>query len=96
MGQTDVICPNCGHDFRQSSAAAPGRYRRTGLRYSPLATLALVVGQIMSGLGCIISVIVCVVALISEEWVTALISGPVSALYSFGMMVVFARAQDME
>jgi hypothetical protein len=110
MGQTDVICPNCGHDFRESSppvsssAASPassGRIAsrhasREGFAYSNVARLALIVGQVMSGLGCIVAVIGCVLSLVSGQWLAALVSGPISVLFLLGMMVVFARVQDLE
>jgi hypothetical protein len=108
MGQTDVICPNCGHDFRDwppssSPPSSASSYRaasrpveRTGLAYSNVARLALIVGQVMSGLGCIVAVIGCVVSLVNGQWLAALVRGPISALFLLGMMVVFARVQDLE
>src|SRR5687768_14825667 len=48
MGQTDVICPQCGYDFPDSGV---GWNRRRGFAYSGIANMALVLGQIVSGIG---------------------------------------------
>src|SRR5947209_3580741 len=60
MGQTDTVCPHCGYDFPDLPA---GSRQRPGLAYSGLATLSLIVGQTIAGLGCLSAVVGCVVAL---------------------------------
>ena len=93
MGQTDVICPNCGYDFPNSDA---GWTRSRGLAHSRLANLALVVGQVVSGIGRLSAILGAVVAVANGEILAALIGGPLGALLSLAMMVVFARVQEIE
>jgi hypothetical protein len=97
MGQTDVICANCGYDFRADSPLSSQRPGpRTGFAYSGVAALALVVGQIVAAVGFLVSVIGALILLSQRQWLEALVGGPVAALWCLALLVVFARVQDFK
>jgi hypothetical protein len=76
-----VACPHCGYDF------TPGNLDpRRGIAYSPLADLALVVGIVAAGLGCIAALIASVVALMNGQWSTALVVGPLAFFLQLAML----------
>jgi hypothetical protein len=83
-----VACPHCGYDFSPSTPEP-----RRGIAYSPLANLALIVGVVAAGLGCIVSVIASVGALINEQWGNALVVAPLAFFLQLAMLVVFIRVQ---
>ncbi len=93
MGQTDVICPRCGYDFPDSDA---GWTRSRGFAHSRFANLVLVVGQVVAGIGCLFAILAAAVALANGEVLAAMVGGPLGALLSLAMMVVFARVQEIE
>jgi hypothetical protein len=101
MGQTDVICPQCGYDARNDDAdnaagddaAGP---RRRGFAYSGVASLALVVGQVMAGIGVVFALIGCVLSLADGRWLDAVVRGPIAAVVLLAMVVVFARVQEIK
>lgn len=93
MGQTNVICPNCGYDFPDSGA---GWYRGRGFAYSGAANLALVLGQLVCGISCLFAVFAAVVAFANGEVLAALLGGPPSVVMSLALLVVFARVQKIE
>lgn len=94
LGQTDVICPRCGYDFPESrdQVRTPAR---AGFAYSGLAHLALVVGQLMAGVGVALAVVGCVISVLNRQWLDAVVRGPVTAILLLAMLVVFARVQDV-
>jgi vacuolar-type H+-ATPase subunit I/STV1 len=92
MAQTATICPHCGYDFPTPSAT---NRERTGFAYSGIATLALIVGQLVAALGCLGSIIGCVVSLVQGDWLQAFVFGPILALLMLGILVVFARTLDV-
>ena len=83
-----VACPHCGYDFPPGNADP-----RRGIAYSPLANLALVVGIVAAWLGCAAVVIASVGALMSGQWVAALVVGPLAFFLQLAMLVVFVRVQ---
>ena len=87
MATTATVCPHCGYDFPPEDASD----RRSGLAYGRLAQLGLLVGQVVSGLACIMVLVESVLALLSGQWLDAFIRGPIVALLLLGMFVVFAR-----
>jgi hypothetical protein len=94
MDQMATICPACGYDFPESTPAR-AESSREGLMYSTLATLALIVGQIVAGLACLGSLVVSVLALFGGQWTTAFLYGPITMLLMFAMVVVFGRVLDL-
>jgi hypothetical protein len=82
-----VVCPNCGYDF------PPGNPVSRGIAYSPLANLALLIGIIAAGFGCLVTVIATVRALLNAEWGVALVVGPLAFFLQLAMLVVFVRVQ---
>ena len=90
MTQTEAVCPSCGFDFG-STEPSP---KRKGFAYSPLADVALAVGQGVAGIACVFAIIGCVVSLLHGEWFNALIQGPIAILLLLAMFVVFARTLD--
>ena len=92
MGMTDTLCSGCGYDFPQE-----GRHRtigRPGLAYSSLADLALLIGEIVSGLKAIAFAIGAVVMLFRGELLIA-VGATLLSLLAFGLFVVFARVRAM-
>ena len=85
-----VVCPHCGYDF-----PAGNPHPRRGIAYSPLANVALIVGIVAAGFGCLMSAIATVYALANAEWLTALIVGPLAFFLQLAMLVVFVRVQRL-
>ena len=75
MGQTETVCPSCGFDF-PADVAGRDASEKSGLAYSPLARLALVVGAMAAGLGCAIVLVLSLVALSNGELLDGLVFGP--------------------
>jgi hypothetical protein len=92
MSQTATICPHCGYDFPMPR---PTRVERTGFAYSGIATLALIVGQFVAGLGCLTSIVGCVISIGQGEWLQAFVLGPIVTLLMLGILVVFVRTLDV-
>ncbi len=88
MDTAAVACPHCGYAF---PPADPNP--RDGLAYSPLANLALIVGILAAGLGCVVAVIGTIIALVTGQWGTALVVGPLAFFLQLAMLVVFMRVQ---
>ncbi len=91
MEQTEAVCPQCGYDFPLEK----DRKARAGLAYSVLADAALVLGQYMAGLACILAIVACIRSLASKEWIDAFIRGPILVVLLLAMFVVFRRTQDV-
>ena|SRR5438309_2159907 len=90
MGTTEAVCPHCGYDFPPVE-----RGYRKGIAYSRLADVALIVGTIAAGLGCLGSVIGAFVALLRGDWLTGLVLGPLAFFLQMAMLVVFVRVQKL-
>jgi hypothetical protein len=83
---TSTVCPHCGYDF-------PPPDSRRGIVYSPLADLALVIGTVVAGLGCVAAVLVSAAALLRGEWI-GLFWCPLVFFLLLAMLVVFVRVQQ--
>jgi len=90
MGKLERVCPHCGYDWLWT----PKDEEPKGLVYSTLADVALLIGQVVAALACVMGLIGCVVSLLSGKWLDALIRGPIAVLLLFAMFVVFGRALD--
>jgi hypothetical protein len=92
MGERDAACPHCGYDFplRPDRAAI-----RHGIEYSIWADIALMIGAVVAGLGCLCSVIGSVVAIFQNQLMQGLVFGPIAAFLFLAMLVVFLRIQKL-
>jgi hypothetical protein len=88
IGLSERTCPHCGHNF---PLRKPNHEH--GIVYSPTADLALVVGTIVAGLGCLASVILSIVLFFRGEFANALILCPLAFFLQLAMLVVFVRVQ---
>ena len=87
-----LVCPECGHDFRADTDIAVPVVPQ-GLAYTVWADIALLIGQVMSLIGCAVVVGLAVIGLLLGRW-SALLWGPLLAFQSLAMYVVFARVHD--
>ena len=94
MRATDTVCPHCGYDF-PAVANASARATRS-FPYSPLADLALIAATFAAALGCLITLIAGVMALLNGALLYALVVVPIAFLIQLGSLVVFLRIQDMD
>ncbi len=92
MGQTDVVCPHCGYDYATHESEMP---ESVGLAYSGLADLALIIGQVMTAISCIITLIYGVIFLLSFHFLLAL-GAVIGFFLSLANFVVFVRIRDMK
>ncbi len=90
IGQTDVRCSECGYDFPDNPTNVP----RTGLAYSAIADISLMVGGIAAGIGCVLAIIAGIGATINQEWWDAFFVAPISFFLCLAMLVVFIRIQN--
>ncbi len=90
MGQTEPVCPHCGYDFPPRSE----RSERKGLVYSPMADFALLIGQVVAGLACVLALVGCARSVLQGEWVDAFIRGPIAVILLLAVFIVFARTLD--
>ena len=91
MGQADVRCPECGYDFPDMSPKVP----KTGLAYSRLADIALIVGGIAAGMGCFGAVCATIISAINQAYSITFFYAPVSFFLCLAMLVVFIRIQNV-
>ena len=86
MDEMGTACPHCGFDFPSTFAE-----RRSGIEFSRLADVALSIAAIVAGLGCVAAVIAMPIAVLREQWWTALIACPTAFFYQLALLVVFVR-----
>lgn len=91
MGMTAVVCPHCGYDFPTQPCAVP---ERSGIAYSGLADVALIVGQFAAAFGAVIALVYVAVLLLSLHFLHAVIAA-IGFLLSLASFVVFVRISDM-
>ena len=91
MGQTETICPHCGYDFPIVEPEPP---EPSGMAYSNLAEIALVVGEVAAIIGAIASLSYAAILLLSLDIISGLIA-VIGGLLSVANFVVFARIRDM-
>ena len=91
MDTMATACAECGWDFPSAPEA-----KRTGWAYSPLATLALVVGQMAAILAAGMAIIGSVTSVLHGDLLVGLVVHPLKALLLFAISVVFARALSVE
>ena len=92
MQAKDILCPHCGYDF--PSPATDSVSRRTGLAYSTLADIALIVSNLCCALGSLAAIFASLVFLYHQEYFNALVYAPFCFFVQFGLWVVFTRIQD--
>ena len=92
IGVSETLCPHCGYDF----PATPQAPQRGGFLYTPLAELALVIGQLAAGVAGLGILVVIVRALRAKEWTTALVECPLAFLVLLGVFVAFGRVRNSE
>jgi hypothetical protein len=92
MGAMDVRCPACGYDFPDE----PRDESRTGLAYSWLADIALIVGGVAAGFGCLGAVLSAVAALMNQRYVEAFVYAPIVFFVCLANLVVFLRVQSIK
>jgi hypothetical protein len=85
-----VVFPHCGYDFPPSNPNP-----RRGIAYSFLANVALFIGTVAAGFGCLAAVIAVVSGLMKGDLMTALIHGPLTFFICLAMLVVFVRVQRL-
>src|SRR5438445_10174190 len=88
MAATEATCSHCVYDFPLSEP-------RTGLAYSRLADVALVVGIVVAGLGSVAAAVGSIVALLHGEWSEGLVVGPIAFFLQLALLVVFVRVQKL-
>ena len=54
----------------------------------------MIIGQVVAGLGSVLALVACVVALVQGRWVDALLTGPLGFFLLLAQLVVLMRAQD--
>jgi hypothetical protein len=86
-----VVCPHCGYDF-PLGGPDPITPRRD-LAHSTLANIALIVGIVAAGLGCIAAIVGGIVSLVNGELFTAIVVRPLAFFLQLAMLVVFVRVQ---
>lgn len=88
-----LVCPECGHDFREDRHGDEDRsVPPDSFAYSDWADRALGIGQVLALLGCVISAVAAVVALLSGKLI-ALLWGPLAILQLLALYVVFVRVR---
>jgi len=92
MGATEKVCPHCGYDF---TPCADERRRRTGIEYSFLADIALIVGGIVAAFSCIGSIIYSILMVFALNFWQAFVIGPIIFFLNLAMLVVFLRIQKI-
>ncbi len=97
MGQTDIVCPDCGYDFPEKLAETG-----TGLAYFRLADSTLVVAAILTLLACVVIVLIVPWTLLAiffngDSWYwVVLIALPFHFVLCFAQYVVFVRVQSLK
>jgi hypothetical protein len=90
-----LVCSECGREFAADEwLARPPGPNEKGAAYSCWAEIALVIGQFVSILGCVIAVLAAIICLVRFE-IVALFLAVLSFFYSLGLYVVFTRVQGM-
>lgn len=92
MEYRERVCSHCGYDFPADPTPTA---RRTGIAYSFLADVALIIGGIVSGLSCVAAVLGCITSLLQQQYLQALVVCPVSFFFSLALLVVFLRIQKL-
>ena len=91
MGQMDAVCPHCGYDFPTQEPEAP---EPSGIAYSGLADIALIIGEIAATLGAIMALFYVVMLLLGLHILHALVA-VIGFFVSLANFVVFVRIRDM-
>mgnify|MGYP001087439967 CR=1 len=94
MGQTDIVCPDCGYDFPEKLAEI-----RAGLTRSPLAHISLNVAAGLAFLAAVATAVWAAFALLytvverRPDHLLELILSPFCFLFWYALFVVFVRVQ---
>jgi hypothetical protein len=89
-----AFCPKCGWDFAEDPQHGVQRGIGSTFAYSSLADVALVIGQVAAGSGCVVALVGSILALASGNWFIALLPGPIVFFVLLAVLVVFLRVQD--
>jgi hypothetical protein len=98
MGANESVCPHCGYDFpleADDSNRSCGIHRH-GIAYSKLADIALIVGIIAAGFGCMAAILASVGLIVEGRVVEGLVGGPIAFFLQLAMLVVFVRVQKIK
>jgi hypothetical protein len=88
MGMRDRECLHCGYDFPSLR-----RNRDPRFVYSRVADLALIVGSVAAGLGCVTTVFAAIRFLLDGNCGAAFLLCPLAFFVQLALMVVFIRVQ---
>ena len=87
MMQKEEVCPYCGFDFLSENP----RDVRTGLAYTTLADIALMIGSTVAAICCLGMILYSVGSLIQGRILEGLVGGPIGFFCSLAILVVFLR-----
>ena len=82
-----AACPHCGYQW----PAALSSDLQPGWEYSRIASVALIVASITSGLACLITIFYFIVAFFQLHWFYAFVLIPFIFLNQLGSLVLFTR-----
>ena len=91
-----TFCPKCGEP-KPASPPSPVIIRPTAVlpNCSPFGQFVLLVGAIVSFLGCVFAVIAAVMSLLDKQWVDGLIKCPFFFVLQAAVFVVFLRVRAL-
>lgn len=88
MEMAQAACPHCGYDFPAPATSPAGAFNPP-----PLVDLAFLVGILGAGLGCLFAAVAGLAALVSGQFLTALVFGPMLFSLFLAVLVVLVKAQ---
>ena len=87
-----AVCPHCGYDFPLLGKPKP---IREGIAYSPLADIALFIGQIAAIIGCSFLLLGTGLSLIERNWAMAF-GRIITFFIALAVFVILQRVSDMD
>lgn len=93
METTAIVCPHCGYDFPSTDTRI--HPDKQGLAYTTLADFALIISTAVAGFGCVMALLLSVLALFHWEFLNGLVLFPMAFILQLGMLVVFLRVQNV-
>jgi hypothetical protein len=92
MDQYETVCHHCGFDFPMQGQE---EIKRTGLAYSKIGDIALIVGQVATAIGCVLAVIYFIVFVLALHIFQAFTTA-ITFFVQLALFVVFVRIYDMK